>query len=70
MRKAIYNSGIPENFKSVTCAFCRAARLSFAFLLVLLIASTALFAEHDKARIPGTGHRLPRPVVPPGHPAA
>jgi hypothetical protein len=44
MRKAIYNSGIPENFKSVTCAFCRAARLSFAFLLVLLIASTALFA--------------------------
>lgn len=44
MRKAIYNSGIPENLKSATCAFCRASRLSFAFLLALLVPTGAALA--------------------------
>jgi hypothetical protein len=44
MRKAIYNSGIPENLKSVTCEFYRASRLSLVFLLGLLVPSSAAFA--------------------------
>lgn len=44
MQKAIYNSGIPESLKSVTYAFCQAPRLSFAFLLALLLLRAAAFA--------------------------
>ena len=44
MRKAIYNSGIPESLKSVAYVFCRASRLSLAFLLALLLLRTAAFA--------------------------
>src|SRR5215475_12850632 len=44
MRKAIYNSIIPQDLKSVTYAFWQAPRLSFAFLLALLLPSRTAFA--------------------------